>query len=106
MERTKLIRRAVGGAAVEFQTVPLQLAKTDLVIVATRSSNYVLTKDSFSHRGSGTKRKLMILDLSNPRNVEPGVRYLDNVIFKTIDYLLGIAYHALPNRLELLKNAE
>src|SRR5260370_17813600 len=106
MERTKLIRRAVGGAAVEFQTVPLEPAKTDLVIVATRSSTYVLTKDSFSHRGTGTKRKLMILDLSNPRNVEPSVRYLDNVIFKTIDDLRGIADDALAKRRELVKKAE
>jgi len=106
MQRTRSFCRTFGGTAVEFQTVPLQLAKTDLVIVATRSSNYVLTKDSFSHRRGGTKRKLMILDLSNPRNVEPGVRYLDNVIFKTIDDLRGIADDALAKRRELVKNAE
>jgi glutamyl-tRNA reductase len=106
LQRTRSFCRTFGGTAVEFQTVPLQLAKTDLVIVATRSSNYVLTKDSFSHRGSGIRRKLMILDLSNPRNVEPGVRYLDNVIFKTIDDLRGIADDALAKRRELVKNAE
>jgi glutamyl-tRNA reductase len=48
----------------------------------------------------------MILDLSNPRNVDPGVRYLDNVIFKTIDDLRGIADDALAKRRELVKNAE
>ena len=106
LQRTRAFCRTFGGTAVEFQKVPLQLAKTDLVIVATRSSDYVLTKDSFSHRASGTKRKLMILDLSNPRNVEPGVGYLDNVIFKTIDDLRGIADHALAKRRELVKNAE
>jgi len=106
LQRTKSFCRTFGGTAIEFQTVPLQLAKTDLVIVATRSSNYVLTKDSFSHRGTGTERKLMILDLSNPRNVEPSVRHLDKVIFKTIDDLRGIADDALAKRRELVKNAE
>src|SRR5260370_38952663 len=106
LKRTRSFCRTFGGTAVEFQTVPLQLAKTDLVIVATRSSNYVLTKDSFSHRGSGTNRKLMILDLSNPRNVEPDVRYLVNVIFKTIEDLRGIADCSLVKRRDLAKNAE
>jgi glutamyl-tRNA reductase len=107
LQRTRSFCRAFGGTAVEFQTVPLQLAKTDLVIVATRSSNYVLTKDSFSHRGSSTKRKqMMILDLSNPRNVDPSVRDLDNVIFKTMDDLRGIADDALAKRRELVKRAE
>jgi glutamyl-tRNA reductase len=106
LQRTRSFCRTFGGTAVEFQTVPLQLAKTDLVIVATRSSNYVLTKDSISHRGSSTKRKLMILDLSNPRNVDPSVRDLDDVIFKTIDDLRGIADDALAKRRELVKSAE
>jgi glutamyl-tRNA reductase len=106
VQRTRSFCRTFGGTAVEFQTVPLELAKTDLVIVATRSSNYVLTKDSFSHRGSGNKRKVMILDLSNPRNVDPSVRDLDDVIFKTIDDLRGIADDALAKRRELVKKAE
>ncbi len=106
MQRTRSFCRAFGGTAVEFQAVPSQLAETDLVIVATRSSNYVLTKDSLSRCGTGTGRKLMILDLSNPRNVDPSVSELENVIFKTIDDLRGIADDALAKRRELVQKAE
>jgi len=106
LQRTRSFCRTFGGTAVEFQEVPSQLAKTDLVIVATRSSNYVLTKDSFSDCDSSNRRKLMILDLSNPRNVAPSVSELDNVIFKTIDDLRGIADDALAKRRELVKKAE
>jgi glutamyl-tRNA reductase len=106
LQRTRSFCRTFGGTAVEFQEVPSQLAKTDLVIVATRSSNYVLTKDSFSDCESSNRRKLMILDLSNPRNVAPSVSELDNVIFKTIDDLRGIADDALAKRRELVKKAE
>ncbi len=106
MQRTRSFCRAFGGTAVEFQAVPSQLAETDLVIVATRSSNYVLTKDSLSRCGTGTGRKLMILDLSNPRNVNPSVSELENVIFKTIDDLRGIADDALAKRRELVQKAE
>ena len=106
VQRTRSFCRAFGGTAVEFQAVPSQLAKMDLVIVATRSSNHVLTKHSFSQQGNGTKRKLMILDLSNPRNVDPNVGELEDVVFKTIDDLRGIADDALARRRELVKKAE
>jgi glutamyl-tRNA reductase len=106
LQRTRSFCRTFGGTAVEFQAVPSQLAKTDLVIVATRSSNYVLTKDSLSQRGNNKTQKLMILDLSNPRNVAPNVGELDSVIFKTIDDLRGIADDALAKRRELVKKAE
>src|SRR6266566_3659835 len=76
-----------------------------LVFVATRSSNYVLTKDSLSHRDRNA-RKLLILDLSNPRNVAPNVGEMDNVIFRTMDDLRGIADDALAKRRELVKEAE
>ena len=105
VHRTRSFCRTLGGTPIEFQAVPSQLARTDLVIVATRSSNYVLTKDSLPY-GDSNRRKLMILDLSNPRNVDPDVSELENVIFRTIDDLRGIADDALAKRRELVKKAE
>src|SRR5256886_3562511 len=102
MQRTRSFCRTFGGTPIEFQTVPFQLASSDLGIVATRSSNYVLTKDSFSHRHRNA-RKLLILGLSNPRNVAPNVGEMDNVIFRTMDDLRGIADDALAKRRELVK---
>jgi glutamyl-tRNA reductase len=106
LQRTRSFCRTFGGTAIEFQEVPSQLANTDIVFVATRSSNYVITKDSFPQRDVRNRRKLMILDLSNPRNVAPDVGELDNVIFKTIDDLRGIADDALAKRRELVKKAQ
>jgi glutamyl-tRNA reductase len=105
VQRTRSFCRTFGGTPIEFQMVPSQIATTDLVIVATRSSNYVLTKDSLAHRHTSKGRKMMILDLSNPRNVDPNVSELDRVIFKTIDDLRGIADDALARRRELVKKA-
>lgn len=106
VQRTRSFCRTLGGTPVEFQTISSQIAGTDLVIVATRSSNYVLTKDSLSLRDKKKGRKLMVLDLSNPRNVDPDVSDLENVIFRTIDDLRGIAHDALAKRRELVKKAE
>lgn len=106
LERTISFCRTFGGTPLEFQAVLSQVSKTDLVIVATRSSNYVLTKESLSRRDNSGKRKLMILDLSNPRNVAPNIGELDGVIFRTMDDLRGIADDALAKRRELVKKAE
>jgi glutamyl-tRNA reductase len=106
LQRTRSFCRTFGGTAIEFQEVPSQLASTDIVFVATRSSNYVITKDSFPQRDGGIRRKLLILDLSNPRNVAPNLSELDNVTLRTIDDLRGIADDALANRRELVKKAE
>src|SRR5437870_9515553 len=105
MQRTRSFCRTFGGTPVEFQTVPSQLASTDLVIVATRSSNYLLTKDSLSHRDRNVK-KILILVLYNHRHVAPNVGEMDNVIFQTMDDLPRIADNALAKRRELVKEAE
>lgn len=106
VQRTRSFCRTFGGTPVEFQTVLSQLAMTDLMIVATRFSNYVLTKDSLSPRNGTKSRKMMILDLSNPRNVHPDVSEVDDVIFKTIDDLREIADDALAKRRELVRRAD
>ncbi len=105
--RTESFCRTFGGTAVDFQSVPSQLAKSDLVIVATRANNYLVTKDwIYPHMDKARKARFMILDLSNPRNVSPDVKELDGVIFKTIDDIRGIADEALAKRRELVKEAE
>jgi glutamyl-tRNA reductase len=106
-QRTESFCRTFGGTPVDFQSVPSQLAKMDLVIVATRATNYVLTKNEIqSHLDRNRELGLVILDLSNPRNVSPDVSGLDGVVFRTIDDLRGIADETLAKRRELVKQAE
>ncbi len=106
-QRTESFCRAFGGTAVDFQAAPTQLAESNLVIVATRAADYLVTKDWITpHFDRTRKSKFMILDLSNPRNVSPEIEELDGVIFKTIDDLRGIADEALAKRRELVKEAE
>ena len=106
-QRTDSFCRTFGGTPVDFRSVPSQLARTDLAIVATRATNYVLTKNEIRpHLDGSRKSGLVILDLSNPRNVSPDVSELDGVVFRTIDDLRGIADETLAKRRELVKLAE
>ncbi len=106
-QRTESFCRTFGGIPVDFQSVPSEITRTDLVIVATRATSYVLTKDEVqSNLDKSRKSGLMILDLSNPRNVSPDVGELEGVVFRTIDDLRGVADETLARRRALVKEAE
>jgi glutamyl-tRNA reductase len=55
-------------------------AVSDLIIAATRRRGYVLTRRDFPER-----RKVIILDLGFPRNVDPSVRHLNGVALYDLD---------------------
>src|SRR3989442_15800473 len=50
LQITRSFCRTFGGTAVALEAVTSQLSKTDMVIVATRSSEYVLNNVSISGR--------------------------------------------------------
>jgi glutamyl-tRNA reductase len=93
----------------------------DVVFVSTSAPHYLLTKDLLSWLLMGRKNKndLLIIDLSNPRNVEETVRQLERVKLHGIDDLTVVAeqnkqrrqFHAeqavkiVDEELELLERA-
>ncbi|NIQ07689.1 MAG: glutamyl-tRNA reductase [Candidatus Korarchaeota archaeon] len=86
------LARMLGGQAVRFNKVKHFLACVDAAIVATAAPHHVLTKklvqEALDKRKSGA---LLIMDLSQPRNVEESVANLPNVELHDIDDLRGIA---------------
>ncbi|HET7405477.1 MAG TPA: glutamyl-tRNA reductase [Candidatus Bathyarchaeia archaeon] len=105
-EKTETFCRSYGGHPIEFQQVGEETQNSDLVILATRSTNFLVDKASLNWRTQANGRKLMILDLSNPRNVSPEVGRLEGITLCTIDDLKGIAEEGLSMRKELVKKAE
>ncbi len=104
-EKTESFCRSFGGTPIPFQTVRDKLQNSDLVLVATRSNSFLIDKEILDQRAkSGTR--LMILDLSNPRNVSPEITEFEGITLRTIDDLKGIAEEGLALRRELVKNAE
>ncbi len=104
-EKTESFCRSFGGTPIPFQTVRDKLQNSDLVLVATRSNSFLIDKEILNQRAkSGTR--LMILDLSNPRNVSPEITQFEGITLRTIDDLKGIAEEGLALRRELVKNAE
>ena len=105
-EKTESFCRSFGGTPIPFQTVREKLQNSDLVFVATRSNSFLIDKESLSQQAKESGRRLVILDLSNPRNVSPEITQFDGITLRTIDDLKGIAEEGLALRRELVKKAE
>jgi len=106
-QRTESFCRTFGGIPADFKNVISQLGPFGLVVVATRAAGYLLTKEIvLPQLKSDRNPKLMILDLSIPRNVSPDLGQLKDVVIKTIDDLRDITDQAVSVRKTLVKEAE
>lgn len=105
-ERTKKFCQRFGGTPIDIQSVREDVDNSDLIVVATRSPSFIVDKDTLANRKIGLQRKLMILDLSNPRNVAPEVAEFNGVAVHTLDDLKAIAKEGLESRKKLVKKAE
>jgi glutamyl-tRNA reductase len=105
-QRTESFCRTFGGKPADIKNAVLELGHFGLVVVATRATGYLLTKDIVAPQlKNDLEQKLMILDLSIPRNVSPDLEPLKNVVIKTIDDLRDITHQAVSLRKNLVKEA-
>ena len=105
-EKTESFCRTFGGTPIPLHSVKNNIQDSDLVLVATRSTNFLISEETLSQRAEKSSKRLVILDLSNPRNVSPNVAKLDGITLHTIDDLKGIAEQGLALRKDLVKKAE
>ncbi len=105
-QRTESFCRTFGGNAADIKNVLSQLGLFGLVVVGTRATGYLLTREIVSPHLRDKDPKLMILDLSIPRNVSPDLDQLKDVVIKTIDDLRDITDQAVSARKTLVKEAE
>src|SRR5712664_1640848 len=105
-QRTDSFSRTFGGKPADIKNVISQLGLFRLIIVATRATGYLLTKDIVLPQLKDQNQKLMILDLSIPRNVSPDLEQVKGVVIKTMDDLRDITDQAVSARKTLVKEAE
>ncbi len=105
-EKTRAFCRSFGGTPVPLQAVREKVRNSDLVLVATRSNSFLIKSESLSDDSEKRHRRLLILDLSNPRNVSPDVTQHRGVMLRTMDDLREIAEEGLRSRRAVVKMAE
>jgi len=104
-QRTESFSRTFGGKPADIKNVISQLGLFQLVVVATRATGYLLTKEIVAPQLK-QDQKLVILDLSIPRNVSPDLGQLKGIVIKTVDDLRDITDQAVSARKTLIKEAE
>lgn len=98
----------LNGKAVRFDHFVHYMAQADVVLVATSATHMVVTKRHLEEAIAlrVPKGKLMIIDVSFPRNVESEVTDVDGVELYDIDGLRGKAEQNLLKRRAEIRGAE
>jgi glutamyl-tRNA reductase len=96
----------LGGHAVRFDEIKTYLKNADVVISGTGAPHYVLTREMVERTMESRNRKLLLIDIANPRDIEESVTELENVELCNIDNLRIISEKTLKMRKEEAKKAE
>ncbi|HXX58466.1 MAG TPA: glutamyl-tRNA reductase [Thermodesulfovibrionales bacterium] len=92
------------GRAVKFDDFLKEMVHSDIIICSTGAPTYVLHKEEMQRVMKERKqRPVFIIDISVPRNIDPGINDLDNVYLYDVDDLQGTVD---ANILERKKEAE
>jgi len=104
--RAQRLARMLGGEAVHFNRLDNSLSGVDIIIVATAAPHLILTRERLEACLNGEGRRIVIIDLAQPRNVEENVKLISNIELFNIDDLRDIADDNLKKRLIEAKKAQ
>ncbi len=105
-EKARDLARDLGGEAVKFNQLEQFVSTADVVISATAAPHFVLGKDVVSRAMEGRKKDLLLIDIASPRDIDPSIEELHNIILRNIDSLRVINEKNLLMRKEEAKKAE
>jgi len=87
-ERAEELALEFKGDAIRFEHFPDAMVMIDILICATGAPNYVVTRDIVAKASKDRRHKpIFLIDISNPRNIDPEVDKEDNVYRYDIDDL-------------------
>ena len=87
-ERAEELAKEFKGDAIRFEHFPDALVMVDILICATGAPHYVVDRDMISKALKERRNKpIFMIDISNPRNIDPEVDKVDNVYLYDIDDL-------------------
>ncbi|MDQ6851269.1 MAG: glutamyl-tRNA reductase [Actinomycetota bacterium] len=84
LEHAQRIAASVGGRAITLEDVPGAISDVDLLVSSTGATGLVVELSAVTVRDG---RRLVVLDLALPRDVDPAVAGLDDVTYVGIDSL-------------------
>lgn len=105
--RGKVLASAWGASAGSWEELDRELARADLLVVATAGAHAVVSADQLARAAAARKdRDLYVMDLSVPRNVEPAARGTPGVHLFDLDDLQRLCCPAAGSPSAALAEAE
>lgn len=101
-ERAVELAREIDAEAYHLSHLNEVLNRADIVICATSAPHLILTRE----RIKKTNRKLIVIDLSVPKNVEESIKSLENIELVTFEDLKGKADKNLEERKREVEKVE
>ena len=82
---------ALGGKAVDFDSLQQMLSQVDIVVSSITSDKYVITKSDVQRAMKERSNKpLFIIDIGVPRNIDPEANNIENVFLNDMDGISAI----------------
>lgn len=101
------VAQKVSGKAKSIEQLSDALVEADIVIGSTGANDYVITKEIVSEAfAKRDNRPLVLIDISVPRNIDPNISELENVMLYDIDDLQDIVDQNLATREEIAEEIE
>ncbi|MBI2857698.1 MAG: glutamyl-tRNA reductase [Chloroflexi bacterium] len=91
IEHASELAAALGGKAVPYHQLKQVLMETDIVISCTGSPHFVLDPSVLAEPLAARSNPMLLIDIAVPRDIDPGVKTLGNVVLYDIDDLEGVA---------------
>jgi glutamyl-tRNA reductase len=105
-EAARELADEMGGHAVHFDQINENLKNSDVVITATGAPHYVLRYEQVLEAVKDRKKDILLIDIANPRDIDPTVSDIPHVTLYNIDNLRVINEKNLEMRLEEAKKAQ
>jgi glutamyl-tRNA reductase len=95
------------GEAVEMPGLVAALERADIVLTSTGASHFILSPSNVAAAmAQRPERRLLLVDIAVPRDVDPDVAALPNVELADIDALKGLVEVTLEQRREAIPQVE
>jgi glutamyl-tRNA reductase len=107
LERGIELANQLGGHAIELSEIPNALADAEIIVSSTASTLPIIGKGMVeSTLKKRMNKRMFMVDLAVPRDIEPEVAKLPNVYLYTVDDLREVVSENIDGRKQAAKQAE
>lgn len=107
LEKAQTLAAKFSGEAYTLDDLPALLGEVDILLSATSSPGYILTREMVEkHQKNRPYKPLFLIDLAIPRDIDPAVDRLDSIYLYNLDDLEEIVQANLAKRKQELPRAK